>query len=1129
MPNVDRIESLINVPVIKQEVTDILARLGDVKKFIEDVGRLESLAKGAGKFSELAKATDQLNAALKTNEALTKQLADAQEKMNRMMGEVNAEAGKGSQAFGKMSASLQENIAKQVEFKNRLAEISTSMKDLKKQQDLLSKIEGNDAAKKEIKDRIQAYAEEQAQIKVLNSELGRMINIQVKEGESVENSIKAAQGAVARLTIERNNLNISTEEGKKKTDEINAAIDKNNEFIKDNVDLLGKQKINIGNYQGSAKIIVDALKDVEKEISNLQQKQQGLQSLSKTNPIGFKLSGGADELNRVNAQLGFVTKQAQALNGVTSNPQFLNIASKVGDTNKELRFFQQQLNSLEDAGLKNSQVYQDVQTRLAKLTDQIGDTRAEIKALSSDSRGVNLFAGSVAFAADVFQTAAGTAALFGASEERVAVITKNLIAIQAVSNGAKGIANELTTKGTAANKAFVFVQGLVATSLDKTATAGKRATAALGLIGIAATIIGGIIIAMSLLNKKLDESTRQSKLLRDVNQEIAKNAGQEIANLQILYKVATNTTLSIRERKKAVDELQEQYPEHFRNIKDEIILQGKAASAYEATKAAILETAKTRAIETKLSEIATNELELNYKKQGLLEDQKLNAEKKRIADRRDNRSKEERGLDQFSSIAEGTEIVSELDRINKRIEENQKDRDFLLNQVTTPTKKIEKEEEKKGKSAEELAREAKERADRELQVQFEIRKVQLQQLADFNKEIADNEKETDLARLFALNQYVLARKEIIDRQAEVEVKIGTKTASEIKLIEEKRIDEVVRLGHEGEEVRLKIVQSEIQERSKMTDEEKKILAKKAEEITKDFDENEKKKREAAKKTLEEKKRIAEEEKELQKKLYEELTTTLTVFFTAGLERRKNDIQDQIDALDTQAAKEIEVVNQSVTSAKDKADQITAIEKTAAAKKLQLEKEQRKIQVEQAKFQKAAQIVKIIGDTAAAIMATLAKTPPPAGLPLALLTGAIGAAQLAAVIAQPIPKYATGTGDKDHPGGLAIVGDGGKTEGVKLPDGTILKTRSTATLVDLPKGSQVFPDFSKMVLSASLKEIPDVKVSVPYDKTERAVKQLSKDLIKTIKDKQETHWHMPGRYETYMRDGSRFRAYLNKNL
>ena len=59
---------------------------------------------------------------------------------------------------------------------------------------------------------------------------------------------------------------------------------------------------------------------------------------------------------------------------------------------------------------------------------------------------------------------------------------------------------------------------------------------------------------------------------------------------------------------------------------------------------------------------------------------------------------------------------------------------------------------------------------------------------------------------------------------------------------------------------------------------------------------------------------------------------------------------------------------------------------------------------------------IATNTAQAIMATFAKTPPPAGTPLAALIGAIGAAQLAMTAAQPIPQFYKGT--QNAPEGLA---------------------------------------------------------------------------------------------------------------
>ena len=50
---------------------------------------------------------------------------------------------------------------------------------------------------------------------------------------------------------------------------INIPFDKYNEFIKKNVDALSQQKINVGNYQGSAKIIVDALEKEKQKLEEL--------------------------------------------------------------------------------------------------------------------------------------------------------------------------------------------------------------------------------------------------------------------------------------------------------------------------------------------------------------------------------------------------------------------------------------------------------------------------------------------------------------------------------------------------------------------------------------------------------------------------------------------------------------------------------------------------------------------------------------------------------------------------------------------------------------------------------------------------------------------------------------------
>jgi hypothetical protein len=68
--------------------------------------------------------------------------------------------------------------------------------------------------------------------------------------ESVE-SIESLTKANKALREERNKLNLSTEQGKKRAQEINAVIDQNTSKIKSNVSAIEQQKINIGNYKSA--------------------------------------------------------------------------------------------------------------------------------------------------------------------------------------------------------------------------------------------------------------------------------------------------------------------------------------------------------------------------------------------------------------------------------------------------------------------------------------------------------------------------------------------------------------------------------------------------------------------------------------------------------------------------------------------------------------------------------------------------------------------------------------------------------------------------------------------------------------------------------------------------------------
>jgi len=76
-------------------------------------------------------------------------------------------------------------------------------------------------------------------------------------------------------------------------------------------------------------------------------------------------------------------------------------------------------------------------------------------------------------------------------------------------------------------------------------------------------------------------------------------------------------------------------------------------------------------------------------------------------------------------------------------------------------------------------------------------------------------------------------------------------------------------------------------------------------------------------------------------------------------------------------------------------------------------------------------------------------------PLAIASYAAAAAQIGFILAQPTPEFKEGTKGKPFKGGKAIVGEIGK-EWVVTTSGQVYETPAVATLVDLPKGSQVIP-------------------------------------------------------------------------
>lgn len=196
---------------------------------------------------------------------------------------------------------------------------------------------------------------------------------------------------------------------------------------------------------------------------------------------------------------------------------------------------------------------------------------------------------------------------------------------------------------------------------------------------------------------------------------------------------------------------------------------------------------------------------------------------------------------------------------------------------------------------------------------------------------------------------------------------------------------------------------------------------------------------------------------------EGLTSIMVGMYDQQIEKIEEQQEKNEEAGEEEKERIEDLVESGVITKEEGEARKRAADKATADKNKELEKQKAELEQRQAKWQKANSIVQTTIATSQAIMMALAQAGPIAGAVLAAVIGAMGAAQVAIIAAQPIPKYAKGT--DNHPGGLAIVGDGGRQEVIETDNGAYI-TPAVPTLVDIPKRARVIPnlvDYRKMSL------------------------------------------------------------------
>ena len=197
-------------------------------------------------------------------------------------------------------------------------------------------------------------------------------------------------------------------------------------------------------------------------------------------------------------------------------------------------------------------------------------------------------------------------------------------------------------------------------------------------------------------------------------------------------------------------------------------------------------------------------------------------------------------------------------------------------------------------------------------------------------------------------------------------------------------------------------------------------------------------------------------------------------FTAMYDNQIEKIEEQMEAEQAHhdaAIAQIDELEEHGVITKEEAElRKREIEAATARREEELEKKKAQLQYKAAVMDKANKVAQIAINTALGIMTTFAQLGWPAGIPGAAFVAAMGALQTATALAQPIKAYKEGTKGKPHPGGLAVVGDGGQAELV-IAGHNVWLTPDTPTLVDLPKGAEVFP-------SATPEDVQRLGASLP---------------------------------------------------
>ena len=885
---------------------------------------------------------------------------------------------------------------------------------------------------------------------------------------------------------------------------------------------LDEQNASIGGVTAKLKQLYD------EEVKLLEQGKKATARYSENQKEAARLK---TELDKLTKTTGEQNKAIDAQN------------NKAKSLTGQLRAYREQLSRLEQEGKETTQEFNNIAVAAARLEDQIGDTRERVRVLASDTFAFDAAIDATNQLAAGFAVAQGVTALFAEDSEELQEAIAKTGAALAILNGLQQINQFVTGQSAGKIAQQIGLQAAYNAAVATGITTVRAFNIALASIGVGAILaaITGVVLA---IKSFIDENARFNDAIKRNNEVLAtlpsilKTYADEYQALQDRIKVINNelsqeqADLNQKIAQSVDDAAKKLSPfvREQRNLEVELIQVNKNIAEQnarfdelnqktiksDATFEELRRTQEKINNETLKQSDLTKQLTRNREAQNKIIQESIkfqNALRKEVTDEAAAKRREEaekkaaeaakKALEEqlrarerlaqleneifVNSLAERERLLSdsnakiqELEKafIESRFKANSQEAIQAEQQLAIAIETIKSETNKKiaeidkrdieeklkldleaaqlsaGATLQEQIKLLQTQRDLELAAADKLEKDKVEITKRYKKQIEDIEKELAQSTFRVKIDLLLAEEAQLGSTLERRIKlIETQAAAEIKAVQDSTL--------ENEEKASRIRRIEAETQKAIRDEQKKTAD------------------DATKKRQEQIDQVIEYSKQL--------TSLFTQFSQLSAQLTEN----RIAGIQEASAAELESINNSVATERQKQREREALE-LRTSRRIAQEK------VKQARLDKAIALFGAVVNTAEAITKALPN------VVLAGIAGVLGAAQIATIAARPIPKFEKGgpVGGKRHSAGGTLI-EAEKDEFVTRRQQSIRHraeleaiNNSSATFKRLIEQRYVRPAIERYMLNSARQNLT-VRASLNSKSMEKKLDKMSKSMRQPV--------------------------------